>query len=302
VQTARGSRVASNSAPVLNNSDGTAVITTGTAKALGNDAVSDGGGTVINRGFAAAVSGANRAVGNLSVNLAVARQFAAGGFATNLTTADNESNGTASVTTGAAAAIGNRSTTTISQTSDDNDDPVVDISQDIVVVNRGSAVAITGDNLATGNGSANAAGSIQRALGGLVAFNTGTAVSHSDGLASIQTGDATATGNLATTTADQSATVSPDTNPFALVDQTVTIRNIGDATAASGRNTGTGNGSANLGLTRQLAGAVAAVHSNSGPAENNSRGTSDTSTGNAEATGNSSDSSGAQGLTRAAAA
>lgn len=282
-QSASGGRVANNTATVLNHSDGTAAITTGSSKAVGNDAISDGGGTIVNRGFATAVSGANDALGNSSGNTAFNGQFALGGVAVNQANADNHSTGTARVSTGAADAAGNRATTTVSQEDEGSDDPVTDISQDIVVINRGSAVAVSGANRATGNASVNDAETSQRAFGVRVAANTGNTVSHSDGIASIHTGSATAIGNSAKTTVDQTALTS---EPFALVGQTITVRNVGDATAASGRNVGTGNGSVNFGLNRQLAGAVAAVHSNSAPAENNSTGAVDIDTGSAYALGN----------------
>jgi hypothetical protein len=299
-QSASGGRVANNSATVLNHSDGSASITTGSSKALGNDAVSSGG-TVINRGVATAVSGFNNAVGNASGNTAFNSQFALGGTAINLASAINKSNGTAWVSTGAADATGNRATTTVSQEDEGSDDPLTDISQDVVVINRGSAVAVTGANQATGNRSVNDAETVQRALGVRLAVNTGNTASHSDGVASIHTGSATALGNTAVTTVDQTA-ITPESNPFALVGQTITIRNIGDATAASGRNAGTGNGSANFGLNRQFAGAVAAVHSNNAPTLNNSTGVVDIDTGSAQALGNTSSTGASQALKSAGAA
>lgn len=296
-----GGRIASNTATVSNNSDGSASVTTGSAKALGNDATSSGG-TVINRGIATAVTGVNNAVGNRSTNVSTNGQFAAAGQAFNLANVDNHSTGSASVVTGAADAMGNKSTTIVSQEDSGSDDPWVDISQDVLVVNRGTALALTGSNTATGNASHNAALSAQRALGVSLAVNNGNSVSHSGGTASILTGSATAVGNKATTTVDQSAMVNATTSPLALVGQTITIRNIGDATAVSGRNTGTGNGSVNLGLNRQLAGAVAAVHSSSGSAQNHSDGSSDVSTGSSWAVGNDTETAGTQGLKSGTAA
>ena len=301
-QTARGGRIASNSAMVLNSSDGTAVVDTGSATATGNDAVSDGGGTVINRGVAVASTGANRAIGNFSGDTALNTQFASGGIATNLVNVENHSTGTARVTTGDADAVGNRADTTVSQADEGSDDVLSQIDQEITVVNRGSAVAVTGGNDATGNGSTNDAENLQRAFGARVAFNSSNTVSHSDGVASISTGSATAGGNRALTTIDQTATVNTTVSPLALIGQTVGVRNVGDATAISGRNAGTGNGSANLGLNRQLAGAVAAVHSNNASSLNNSDGMVAVDTGNAKAVGNAAKVDGSQDSVTGAAA
>ncbi len=117
-------------AAVTNNSNGTAQITTGSADALGNDATSEGGGTVINRGDASAASGANGAVGNSSGNTALNSQFAAGGTALNSAAVTNHSTGTALIDTGAADAMGNRAVTTISQEDEGIDDLVTPIDQD----------------------------------------------------------------------------------------------------------------------------------------------------------------------------
>jgi hypothetical protein len=302
LQTARGGRVATNSATALNSSDGTATITTGNAVALGNDASSEGGGTVINRGFARAVTGVNSATGNASSSSSFGTQFAAAGIAANTAQADNASTGTARVVTGSAQATGNRSATTITQDDEGDDDLVNDITQDVLVINRGSAVAVTGDNRAVGNSSFNDAELTQRAFGFRVGANSGNVSSHSDGVASISTGSATATGNESNTDVVQSAAINPGSSPLALVDQAIVIRNVGDASAISGRNAGTGNGSVNIGVNRQLAGAVAAVHSNSGSSANDSDGTVDIDTGDAWALGNHSETSGSQSEETTAAA
>jgi hypothetical protein len=293
-QAASGARVASNLATVLNDSDGSAEITTGNSSAYGNEATSQDTGTVINRGVATAVSGANSGVGNASGNTAFNSQFALGGFAVNQALVKNHSTGSVDITTGTADATGNRAYTTIGQEDEGSDDPWNDIDQQVVVINRGSAVAVSGANQATGNGSVNDSETFQRALGVRTAVNSSETVSHSDGVASIHTGSASALGNLAQTTVDQTATVTPERSPLALVGQTIVIRNTGGATAVSGRNAGTGNGSANLGLNRQVAGAVAAVHSNTASSASNSAGVVDIDTGSASAVGNSTTTAGSQ--------
>jgi hypothetical protein len=302
LQRATGGRVAFNTATVRNNSDGTATITTGNATALGNDAWSDGGGTIVNRGVAAAITGNNDARGNVSGNSAFNTQFVGGGLATNLATAINKSTGTATVTTGAADALGNWATTNVDQDSSGSDDPWVQIDQTVLVNNRGSALAVTGQNNATGNGSTNIADTLQRAFGGRVAANLGDTSTHSDGFASIHTGSANATGNKSSTAINQNASVPSEHAPLSLVDQTLVVRNAGDATAVSGRNIGTGNGSASLGINRQFVGAVAAVHTNTASSQGNSDGTADIDTGNSAAVGNLADNAGDQNLMSGAAA
>ena len=301
VQRASAARIATNLASGRNKSDGTATITTGSASALGNDAMTEGAGTVINRGVADAISGNNSATGNGSSNTAFNGQLAVGSFATNLASAENHSSGTALVDTGAADATGNRAVTVVSQDDEGDDDLFVHIEQDVTVINRGFATAVSGNNSATGNASSNTAETVQRAFGFRFAVNSANTVSNSTGVASILTGSATATGNIARTTADQVATVLPEAHPFALVDQTLTVRNIGDATAISGRNVGTGNGSVNTGLNDQFASAAAAIHPNVADTQNNSVGVVTVDTGTSAAVGNSTDVAGSQRTTRATA-
>ena len=123
-------------ATASNTSDGTAAITTGAASATGNSAttsVSQSGAAaaaattgiaivhqdaaVANIGIGIANSGLNEAVGNASQNNAYVNQSTSGpGVAVSETaTASNTSDGTARITTGAASATGNSSTTSITQ-------------------------------------------------------------------------------------------------------------------------------------------------------------------------------------------
>jgi hypothetical protein len=137
---------AHNDSDISNDSDGTAVIETGDANAVGNvsnteinqtaDAV--GGGvdqdaTVVNVGDAVANTGGNTAIGNNSTNVASNEQTAVavgdGGTvnpccnaadetdtASNTSSATNMSNGTAAISTGDANAAGNIAHTEINQT------------------------------------------------------------------------------------------------------------------------------------------------------------------------------------------
>lgn len=134
---------ASNESDIINRSDGTAAIDTGDASAVGNisntavnqtadvtggNAGVDQDATVVNAGEAAANTGANTAVGNNSTNVVSNDQTAVavdggataddpGATAANTSSATNESNGTAAISTGDAAAVGNVSDTEINQTA-----------------------------------------------------------------------------------------------------------------------------------------------------------------------------------------
>lgn len=138
---------AHNESDISNISDGTAVIETGDASAVGNisnnridqtaDVAGDGAAvhqdaTVVNVGEAVANTGGNTAVGNNSTNVVSNDQTAVavgddgtadpccpdpGATAGNTSSATNESNGTAAVVTGDAAAVGNISDTEVNQTA-----------------------------------------------------------------------------------------------------------------------------------------------------------------------------------------
>ena len=76
-------------------------------------------------------------------------------IASNNGEASNQSAGTASILTGAAAAIGNEQRCGVVQDPPSSGDTVVELSSS--VVNEGVALANTGLNSATGNGSINTA-------------------------------------------------------------------------------------------------------------------------------------------------
>ncbi|MDP9020428.1 MAG: hypothetical protein M3N25_06460, partial [Actinomycetota bacterium] len=194
---AGGDAVAFNAGGASNRSDGTAVVKTGDATALGvasttavNQQSHSGGGlvaadqtaVVVNDGTAVANTGGNVAVGNASRNLAVNVQDAeadAGLFfgwgdavAFNVGKASNYSDGTAVIVTGDAKAIGVAATTVVNQAVHAAGCQVlwwpgcllgglVVADQTAVVVNEGFAVANTGDNRAVGNRSRNLAVNVQ---------------------------------------------------------------------------------------------------------------------------------------------
>ena len=179
----RGPPGAINIADTTNESDGTAGINTGNATATGNRSdttvtqTANGtisgrlGGFVIanqyadveNIGSARANTGENEAIGNNSENEAETEQEAEAegddgeGLAVNIGTSRNTSDGTASIETGNATAIGNQSRTTINQSMNlsivGNGFYLADQTAD--VDNEGDATANTGDNEAVGNASEN---------------------------------------------------------------------------------------------------------------------------------------------------
>ncbi|HEV2070308.1 MAG TPA: hypothetical protein VGR26_10980 [Acidimicrobiales bacterium] len=179
---------ADNDADLSNDSDGTAVIETGDATAVGNisnteinqTANAAGGGvdqdaTVINEGSANANTGGNAAIGNNSLNVVKNRQSAAANFgrtttgtipgassASNSSSASNTSDGLAAIKTGDANAAGNVSDTEINQTGNAAGRRT-SVDQDAKVGNFGEANANTGNNAAIGNNSANFVGNEQEA-------------------------------------------------------------------------------------------------------------------------------------------
>jgi len=232
----RGNRVINaNFGNAVNNSNGDASITTGGSHAVGNTATTSisqtlnltqtgfGGlvffeptATLVNRGVAAAISGNNFATGNASRNLGINCQLLGANFCTlgsrgsarinNLSTnngqAINNSNGSASITTGCSCAVGNRTATAIKQGGTVNLGTFGNLFFDpnARLINTGDATATSGGNITTGNDSANLALNRQR-LGrrGGLSFNNGTADNTSNGTATTVTGDATAIGNMAAT-------------------------------------------------------------------------------------------------------
>ena len=258
-----GTIVASNNGEASNTSDGLATISTGDAAATGNESGTnlrqeangaiDGNGLILNTqpalvanvGIASASSGGNRATGNTSTSDAGVEQdvFIASdnGGGTNLLagivtasndgTASNASDGEANITTGRAAAAGNRSQTVLAQNADGEIDGfgVVLNTQPAVVANVGLGVANSGNNVAVGNVSDNLTSLDQAAeiasdngdraddvnllvIGTVTGANGGSAENASDGTADIRTGAAQATGNASATHLTQDA-VRPRAGP-----------------------------------------------------------------------------------------
>ncbi len=192
---------------------------------------SDQGAHVDNAGLALANSGVNLAAGNASGNSAATQQGAGGAIpivstflegpggpggpggmggaqATQLTaTASNTSGGTAAITTGAAKATGNESSTTVEQTVPAGavaTAGIAQVDQHASVSNEGLAIANSGLNLAVGNASTNSVATSQTVVGPSKATNeTATASNTSSGSATITSGAATATGNSSSTSITQ---------------------------------------------------------------------------------------------------
>jgi hypothetical protein len=194
---------------------GSASIATGSAYAVGNQST-----TTINQTATVVVTGS-------SSNVSIDQTADVDNIGTATASTGNNSalggsgggSGDATITTGDATAIGNASTTTITQTFTSvvtADHSNVSIDQHADVTNVGTATATTGDNTAVGSSG-------------------GT--SGSEGTAAVQTGNASAIGNLAGTTVDQSG-VSITTGHMAgtSVTQAGIVTNIGSAIASSGGN------------------------------------------------------------------
>ena len=328
--------VANNTAKTSNNSDGKADITTGAVSGSGSTSTTDisqeaganinGNGftlpsqvvRVTNRGTGTASSGNNRAVGNVSFNDASNNQHARVGavgairarnaVANNTAATSNNSDGSASITTGDAAAWGNYSTTNIDQNA-----PIsiaghgfVIGDQRVIEDNTGRAVASSGNNRAIGNNSDNgffgahnnqhaSVGSVRGALRArsAVASNTAATANKSDGHASITTGSATAYGNATNDEIAQDLNLDlAKKNDFAIVDQIGTVTNRGAAVATTGNNTARGNVSFNDARNNQHAHAPVvgfvrnAVANNTAATSNNSDGKASIDTGDALAIGN----------------
>jgi hypothetical protein len=240
-----------------NTSQGTAAVTTGPATAVGNTsetgvAQSTASGNqvnsflanqqgqsagVTNAGSASGNTGGNSAVGNASKNTATVTQGASGGLlgvGVTLGGPTNNSTGSATVTSGAANAVGNNSATDVGQASLQGGSaagrPGVGAVgglggagvgpapcsngrfasfQDVSVRNQGQAQANTGNNTAIGNNSTNNASSDvaggQTVSGGLlgVGITIGGPVNNSSGTAVINTGPANAVGNNSLTEVGQ---------------------------------------------------------------------------------------------------
>jgi hypothetical protein len=346
--------LATDAASVQNTSDGSAAIDTGDAAAWGNSSTTDLAqetagsvsgmgltldtqvGAVLNGGLGVANSGGNVAVGNTSVNIASASQvsqvassntvpptvLAAGAVAAN-NSADvsNDSDGSATVDTGAASAHGNQSHTTVSQDPDSAVDGmgIVIGTQVAGVANVGIGVANSGLNAAVGNASGvpatpNSAAATQTAqvasadtttpvaiaaLGPVVATNSLSVGNSSDGTALVGTGDATAAGNTSSTTIDQSLGGRASGGGVVLGTQAGGVANLGLGVANSGANAAVGNASTNTatavgtssvasgtGTPASFAALGPVVASNQQHADNASDGEACVCTGNATASGN----------------
>ncbi|MBA2524406.1 MAG: hypothetical protein H0V18_01290, partial [Pyrinomonadaceae bacterium] len=290
-----GDAVASNNATTNTNSNGSAKIVTGCACAIGNTSntnisqTSDynGGGFAIvdqslsspSTGLAVSNSGRNTATGNSSDNDSTVDQDSAvteagagsilgDAVSVNSAISNNTSDGSASITTGDAAAAGNISTTNLNQVSDANIDGSGFVITDQVIGGKGKnprpvpaqpngvGIANSGLNTATGNSSDNdstvdqdsrvkeaGAGSIgtNAAPSDVVSSNASVSNISSDGSASIATGAASALGNQSSTTINQVSDANISGSGFVLADQAAGVRNSGVGTANSGRNSATGN-------------------------------------------------------------
>lgn len=207
------------------------------APAYGQQSQSSGVG---NSGTANASTGGNSSAGNSSSNAAgnaysqtsppttsVPVLGSVLGLVLNLSTGSgNASDGTSNVSTGPAAAAGNTSDTSASQTKASapgggGGSPIVLGSifnpfinpffvpppdQSAGVTNSGAATASTGGNSGVGNNSSNAASNTQTVNGGLIGIGLqlgNTASNTSNGTSNITTGGATASGNQSTTAVDQ---------------------------------------------------------------------------------------------------
>ncbi|HUR76941.1 MAG TPA: hypothetical protein VMZ22_03260 [Acidimicrobiales bacterium] len=273
---------AANSSSNRNLSDGTALLATGNASAIGNVAETNifqsapsfgaGGGiyigdqeaNVYNYGDASANTGHNDVTGNDSTNTATSHQDAsAGGIfgpgddasAVNSSANTNMSDGTAVLHTGNASAVGNVAETNIFQSgpSFGSGGGIYIGDQEANVYNSGSANADTGHNTVTGNDSTNTATSHQDASAGGIfgpgddatAVNSSANTNMSDGTAVLETGNASAVGNVAETNIHQSAPSFGSGGGIYIGDQEANVYNSGTATADTGHNTVTGNDSHN---------------------------------------------------------
>jgi hypothetical protein len=238
-----------------NTSTGEAAVTTGPATAVGNQAGTGVGQSnasgnqvnsflnaqrqaqsagVTNAGSASANSGGNTGVGNASQNTATVNHTGGGllGVGVGLGGPTNTSSGEAAITSGAANATGNNSSTELRQVSSGGGagsatragvGALAGIGgagigagpcstgrfasfQDVNVRNQGQAQANTGNNVAIGNASTNNAEVNSQTVSGAllaVGIQIGGPVNNSSGVAVIETGPATAIGNNSSTEVGQ---------------------------------------------------------------------------------------------------
>jgi hypothetical protein len=330
VSPATGDAVASNFGDASSNSNGDASITTGNASAVGSEArtnvaqtvnadgangfvLSDQRAVADNFGVGVANTGLNLAVGNAAGGAGTAVVQAAsvspGGngdtVAANFGSATTQSDGSATIHSGNASAVGTRSATNVAQTVDMNGTGFNFTDQRAVGTSIGVGIANSGGNIALGNVSRNNVAVVQASnlpstpapnADDVVASNDGIASTTSNGRAEITTGSASATGNESTTNIAQTSDVNGA--GFAFVDQNTEVNSIGVAAANSGLNIAVGNASANTSALVQSAtvsetgtGSLNAgdvVANNGGTANSTSNGSARITTGSADATGNAS--------------
>jgi hypothetical protein len=222
-----------------------AAVTTGDATATGNRTVTTIDQStlvaVTRRGTVSLTTAENRDTGARWTSATLPSGLLAGHDPRLLAmvTGDRTGNGTATITTGDALAIGNDSMTTINQSTivavtAKGKDVVVD--QPAFVANVGSAAAGTGGNTALGTGS------------------------DGNGSSVISTGDAFAYGNRSTTVINQATTVVvTGANSHVRIAQSADVDNIGTATAGTGDNIATGTTGSGDGTTVLRTGDAVAV-------------------------------------------
>jgi hypothetical protein len=314
-----------NSGSSANSSNGSALISTGNASAVGNQSntvlhqsangrahgglggilVVNQSGAVLNAGVALADSGRNEAIGNTSDGRAGFLQGAAAsaGLATNSAKARNDSDGLATIATGSASAVGNQSDTKVIQSTQGSaggPDPqgLELLTQVGLVVNAGIATANTGGDQAVGNVADNIISGGEQQIGdgpppagpvGVAAIH-GDALNASDGTAAIWTGPASATGNESTTGLSQTSDSDVQGLGASVVPQVAAVLNVGAASANSGDNVATGNASTNeQALGQTIPGPIGTdigVQSNTANVGHQSDGSASIRTGAAVAGGN----------------
>jgi hypothetical protein len=251
------------------------------------------GGFITNSGQAAANSGGNDSTGNSSTNNVGTGDSAAQGgllgLGLNVGGSNNNSTGSSTVNTGGANAGGNQSASAVNQGAGSGHGfgPAF---QSAGVSNAGRATANSGGNTSTGNASLNNVGTgDQTAQGGLIgaAVNLGGSNNNSTGSSNVNTGTANAGGNQSSTLVNQGA--GDGHGCFGGVQQAL-VGNHGEAAANSGGNASVGNNSVNNvgGGSQTAQGGLIGLGVNLGGPNNISNGTSNVTTGEANAAGNDS--------------
>ncbi|MDQ2648940.1 MAG: hypothetical protein M3Z03_05250 [Actinomycetota bacterium] len=246
--------------------------------------------TVVNGGAGIANSGGNYAAGNQSQNGAVNVQQASGFLGANVASGGgNTSNGTASITTGSATAVGNSSSTRVNQSAATGGAGPVDVVvQTPTVINAGAGIANSGGNYAAGNESGNLAVNVQDADGAVAGNIASGGGNTSNGTATIVTGAADAVGNSSETVINTSADTGDDDGlGLDVVVQAPAVINVGLGVANSGLNWAEGNESQNGAINVQIATGLFAGNFG-GAGGNTSNGTAAIVTGSATGVGNSS--------------